>query len=227
VAQFFGPRADPGFGLNVNRARFGLQIIEADGLDDLGDFNSPFALGTTTDPWSLATHDRLNDTTVPKLLTNSETDPHLDLEFTSLPGRSMTLRVSRQWDLAGWPAIVQQPPAGISPVVAPLGADPQVRIAWAAGDSAVHARNEDGTPMVPGASDDVVFKAGGPLRAVAVVPREVQYGGPFLAAAEDGSANGPGKLYLIRIAADGAVASVRAEIQPGGRDRGSFDGRFR
>jgi hypothetical protein len=45
VASFFGPRADPGFGLNVNRSRFGLQIIEADGLDDLGDFNSPYALG--------------------------------------------------------------------------------------------------------------------------------------------------------------------------------------
>src|SRR5262249_53370152 len=64
VADFFGPRADPGFGLNVNRSRFGLEIIEADGLDDLGDFNTPFPLGSATDPWFVGNATRLNDTTV-------------------------------------------------------------------------------------------------------------------------------------------------------------------
>jgi len=222
VAQFFGPRADPNFGLNVNRSRFGLQIIEADGLDDLGDFNSPFALGTTTDPWSTLTKDRLNDTTIPKLLTNSETDPHLDIQFTSPPGPTMTLQVVRQWDLPGWPAIVHQPPAGISPVVARLGTDPRVRIAWSAGDSAVHVRNEDGTPMVPGAPDDVVFRAAGPLRQVAVVPRETQYGGPFLAAALDSGTS----VFLIRIAANGSVASVETVPQPFPVTAGPATGRF-
>ena len=222
VASFFGPRADPGFGLNVNRGRFGLQIIEADGLDDLGDFNSPYALGTTTDPWSLRTATRLNDTTVPKLLTNSETDPHLDLQFTSDPGPVMTLRVDRQWDLAGWPQIVHQGEAGISPVVSPLGSDGQVRIAWAAGDSCVHARNVDGTPMVPGAPDDIVFRAPGRLRPVAVVPRETQYGGPFLAAALDGGS----ALYLIRIAANGSVAGVETVPQSAAVTAGPSTGRF-
>jgi M6 family metalloprotease-like protein len=214
VANFFGPRADPDFGLNVNRNRFGLQIIEADGLDDLGDFNSPFALGATTDPWSLATHDHLGENTVPKLLTNSETHPHLDLHFTSVPGPSMTLRVDRLWDLPGWPVVVHQPPGGISPVVAPLGTDPQVRIAWAAGDSAVHARNADGSPMVPGAPDDVIFRASGPLGHVAVVPRETQSGGPFLAVAEDGAQGGSGKLYLSRVAPNGAIGAVETVPQP-------------
>lgn len=218
VADFFGPRADPGFGLNVNRARFGLQIIEADGLDDLGDFNSPFALGAATDPWSLATKSRLNDTTVPRLLTNSETHPHLDLQFTSLPGPVMTLRVDRLWDRPGWPAHGIQPPEGISPVVSPLGADLQVRIAWAGGDSAVHVRNTDGSPMVPGAADDIVFRASGPLRQVAVVPRATIYGGPFLAVCEDAPdtlvSGGTGKLHLIRITPSGGVGPIQTVPQP-------------
>ena len=218
VADFFGPRADPGYGLNVNRSRFGLQIIEADGLDDLGDFNSPYAFGTTTDPWTSAVGRRLNDTTVPKLLTNSETDPHLDIEFKSLAGPAMTLRVTRQWDLAGWPAHVIQPPTGIAPAISPLGPDPQVRIAWAGGDSAVHVRNADGTPIVPGASDDIVLKVGGPLRPIAVVSRDAAYGGPFLAACEAAPATlvggETGKLHLIRFTSDGHIASVETVVQP-------------
>ncbi len=218
VADFFGPRADPGYGLNVNRARFGLQIEEADGLDDLGDFNSPFALGATTDPWSDTSGGRFNDTTFPRLLTNSETDPHLDIQFTSPPGPVMTVRVTRQWDLAGWPAHVVQPPAGISPVVSPLGPGLQVRIAWAGGDSAVHVRNADGSPIVPGASDDVVLRATAPLRQVAVVNRDPIYGGPFLAAAEDapGALAGgeTGKLHLVRFTSDGHVASIETVVQP-------------
>jgi len=218
VADFFGPRADPNYGLNVNRARFGLQIIEADGLDDLGDFNSPYALGTTTDPWSSAVGGRLNDTTVPKLLTNSETDPHLDIEFKSLAGPAMTVRVTRQWDLPGWPAHVVQPPSGISPVISPLGSDSQVRIAWAGGDSAVHVRNADGTPIVPGAGDDIVLKAGRPLRPIAVVSRDAVYGGPFLAVAEEAPATlvggETGMLHLVRFTSDGHVASVEDVPQP-------------
>ena len=218
VADFFGPRADPGFGLNVKRSRFGLQIIESDGLDDLGDFNSPFALGATTDPWSRDTASRLNDTTVPKLLTNSETDPHLDLEFTSSPGPLVSLRVTRQWDLPGWPAHVVQPPGGITPAISPLGPAPQVRIAWAGGDSAVHVRNADGSPMVPGAPNDIVFRAGGRLRPVAVVMRDASTGGPFLAACEDAPdtllGGETGKLHLIHFTLDGHVASVQTVDQP-------------
>lgn len=228
VANFFGPRADPNFGLNVNRGRFGLQIIEADGLDDLGDFNSPFALGTTTDPWSTDTHARLNDTTVPRLLTNSETHPHLDLSFTSAPGPTMTLRVDRLWDLPGWPAHVVQPPAGITPAISRLGTDAQVRVAWAGGDSAVHVRNADGAPMVPGAPNDIVFRAAGPLRTVAVVPRDVAFGGPFLAVAEDAPnpLAGTGKLYLIRITPTGAVASVETLPLPAPVTAGPASGYF-
>jgi len=223
VAAFFGPRADPGFGLNVNRGRFGLQIIEADGLDDLGDFNSPFALGTTTDPWSLRSATRLNDTTVPKLLTNSETDPHLDLEFTSDPGPSMRLVVSRQWDIPGWPVIVHQGARGVAPVVATLGPTAGfVRVAWTAGDSCVHVRNRDGSLVAPGATNDVVFRAPGPLRPVAVVSRELANGGNMLAAALDRGT----ELYLIKFAADGSVAGVQTVALPALVTAGPASGRF-
>lgn len=168
VADFFGPRADPGYGLNTNPGRFGLQIIEADGLDDLGDFNSPYALGAYTDPWSSTTGGRLNFDTIPKLRSNSRTNPHLDIEFTSPPGTTQSLRVTRLWDLPGWPVRVVQPPEGISPIVTPLGGRPEPRIAWTGGDSAVHVRNRDGTPLSGGAND-IVYRATNALGPVAAV----------------------------------------------------------
>ncbi|HXS83351.1 MAG TPA: hypothetical protein VN896_11615, partial [Methylomirabilota bacterium] len=44
-------RTNPDFGFNTNPRRLGLQVLEADGLDDLGDLGSPFALGSDLDPW--------------------------------------------------------------------------------------------------------------------------------------------------------------------------------
>ncbi len=199
VADYFGPRADPGYGLNTNPARFGLEIIEADGLDDLGDFNSPYALGVPTDPWQAGRFSRLNYDTVPRLRTNSRTNPHLDLEFTSAPGRTMTLRVTRQWDLPGWPVRVTQPEEGLSPVVGIFGDDPNPRVAWTGGDSAIHVRNLDGT-VPAGWADDVAWSAGFPLGPVAIVPRAT--GGHALAVARK-STSGGGFLAIVDRTASG------------------------
>jgi hypothetical protein len=215
VADFVtpGPRADVNFALNGRRDRFGLQIIEADGLDDLGDFNSPFALGTATDPWFVGNATRLNATSVPKLLTNSNTDPHLDIEFTSPPGLEMTVRVTRLWDRAGWPVIVRQPPEGIAPLVGAIGNDPVPVVAWTGGDSALHVRTLDGAPLA-GAGDDVVFSVGRPLGTVALVESEGA-AGPFLAVAEQDLA----RLHLVRFANPGPpsveTVSLPAKVTAG------------
>ncbi|MGH7725227.1 MAG: hypothetical protein ACREOU_07325 [Candidatus Eiseniibacteriota bacterium] len=208
VADFFGPRADPGFGLNTNPARFGLQIEEADGLDDLGDFNSPYALGTFTDPWSSETGGQFNYNTIPKLRTNSRTDPHLEIEFTSPPGRSMALRVTRLWDLAGWPVRVVQPPEGISPVVSPLGTDVEPRIAWTGGDSTVHVRKRDGTSLTGGPSD-AVFRSGRALGPVAVVHAIPGPAGPRLAVADVAPAGESGGRLTIVTIGVGGVPTVQ------------------
>jgi M6 family metalloprotease-like protein len=209
VADFFGPRADPGFGLNVNRSRFGLDVIEGDGLDDLGDFNTPYPLGASTDPWYVGNATQLNDTTVPKLATNSGTDPHLDIQFTSPPGPNMTLQVSRQWDLPGWPVKIKQPAGGISPIVTALGPNAIPCVVWAAGDSAVHARRGDGSFLAPGATDDVVFRGAGPLGPVTAVGAGASVGGTFLAvgnAVSDTFAVGQeGRIDFIHFAADGST----------------------
>lgn len=194
VADYFGPRADPGFGLNVNRGRFGLQIIEADGLDDLGDFDSPFALGVPSDTWKAGPRSKLNWDTVPRLRTNSRTNPHLDLTFTSPPGPTMTLQVQRLWDVPGWPVTVVQPPLGISPAVSPIGDEGTVHIAWAGGDSAVHVREPDGSGAFAGGTSDVAFKAPGPLGVLAVVPGTVR--NLYAVARTDTVASG-GLVYVL------------------------------
>ncbi len=209
VADYFGPRADPGYGLNVNPARNGLEIVEADGLDDLGDFNSPFALGVPSDTWKAGPTSRLNFDTVPRLRTHSRTNPHLDLEFTSAPGSDMTLRVSRQWDLPGWPVRVTQPPEGISPIVGVFGDDPSVRIAWTGGDSAVHVRNLDGS-IPAGWPSDVALAPGYPLGPVALVPHAG--GGNLLAVARSKSV-GPGGV-LLTVACNAAARIVTTVAFP-------------
>ncbi len=211
VADFFGPRADPGFGLNVNRSRFGLQIIEADGLDDLGDFNTPFPLGASTDPWFVGNHTHLSDTTVPKLVTNSGTDPHLDINFTSPPGPDMTFTVARQWDLPGWPVKVKQDAHGVAPIVTTLGPNAIPCVVWTAADSCLHARRGDGSFLAPGASDDVVFRGAGPLRQVAAVAAGAPQGGTFLAVAVDSVGGGPeADVQFVHFQASGATAIVES-----------------
>jgi M6 family metalloprotease-like protein len=215
VADYFGPRADPFFGLNVNRARFGLQIIEADGLDDLGDFESPFALGVPSDTWKEGPNSRLNWDTVPRLRTNSRTNPHLDLEFTSPPGTAMTLRVTRLWDRDGWPVRVVQPPEGISPAVSNIG--DSVRVAWSGGDSAVHVRNIDGSVPLNGGSSDVAFKSPGPLGTLAVVPPG-EYRSQYAVARTDTVPPGGGLVYGIDVyggAADVTPYSFPSRITAG------------
>ena len=105
VADFFGPRADPGFGLNVNRARFGLQIDEADGLDDLGDFNSPFALGSATDPWFVGNHTHFGPETTPNTNTNDGGLSHVTIDVLSPAALDMGISIRADWRVPGWPVV--------------------------------------------------------------------------------------------------------------------------
>ncbi len=130
-------RTNPDFGFNSNPRRLGLQILEADGLDDLGDLGSPFLLGGEFDPWQASVAPVLSDTTIPSLVPNQGTRPHARIEFLDDASDTMRVRVTRRWQPPGWPVAANFPPGGPQPLAADLDRDGRPEIVWAGGDTTV------------------------------------------------------------------------------------------
>lgn len=63
--------------LNADPLRRGLELIEADGLDDLGNPASPYIMGSATDPWYVGNNTELGPATTPPLTTHAGNEPHL------------------------------------------------------------------------------------------------------------------------------------------------------
>ena len=130
-------RYNPDFGFNTNPRRLGLQVLEADGLDDLGDLGSPYALGSDLDPWQARVAPKLSDTTIPNLLPNQGTRPHLQIDFLDDTSKVMHVRVTRQWQPQGWPVVANFPPGGPVLLAADMDGDGRRDVVWAGGDSSV------------------------------------------------------------------------------------------
>lgn len=128
-------RINPDFGFNTNPRRLGLQIIEADGLDDLGDIGSPFLLGSELDPYQASVAPTLSDDTKPDLRPNQGTRPHLRVDFLDDASDTMHVRVTRQWQPAGWPVTGNFPPGGPSLLTLDMDGDGKRDVLWAGGDS--------------------------------------------------------------------------------------------
>ncbi len=151
-------RVNEDFGWNSNPFRHGLDVIEADGLDDLGDGGSPFALGSPLDPFQRRTTAVLSDTTQPNLIPNQGTRPHVRIDFTSDADSVMTFVASRTWDRPGWPVPADYPREGPQLLAVDMTGDGHPEICWAGGgrvsedSSAVFAVKPDGQPLDPEAT---------------------------------------------------------------------------
>jgi M6 family metalloprotease-like protein len=130
-------RTNPDFGFNTNPRRLGLQVIEADGLDDLGDPGSPFWTGSDLDPWQARVASTLSDNTIPSLIPNQGTHPHLRVDFLDDASDSMNVRVTRTWQPSGWPVAANFPPGGPALLAADLDRDGRPEVVWAGGDTSI------------------------------------------------------------------------------------------
>ena len=130
-------RVNPDFGFNTNPRRLGLQVIEADGLDDLGDLGSPFLLGSELDPYQASVASELSDVTVPNLRPNQGTRPHLRIEFLDDASDTMLVRVTRTWQTPGWPVSANFPPEGPALLTLDMNGDGRKDVLWAGGDTVV------------------------------------------------------------------------------------------
>ena len=128
-------RVNPDFGFNTNPRRLGDQVIEADGLDDLGDTGSPFLLGSEFDPYQAKVATTLSETTIPNLLPNQGTHPHVKVEFLDNASDTMHVRVTRTWQPQGWPVQANFPPGGPALLAIDMDGDGKRDVVWAGGDS--------------------------------------------------------------------------------------------
>lgn len=149
-------RTNPDFGFNSNRFRLGLQVIEADGLDDLGDPGSPYILGSPLDPYQRSINPSLSDTTQPNLRPNQKTRPHLRIDFLDDAAETMRFTANRTWQLPQWPVAAGFPPSGPQLLAIDADGDRYPEVCWAGGDTAsadsaaLFAVRHDGTGMNSG-----------------------------------------------------------------------------
>ncbi|MEO5989068.1 MAG: immune inhibitor A domain-containing protein [Candidatus Eisenbacteria bacterium] len=124
------------YAFNSNPFRLGLQVIEADGLDDLGDGGSPYILGSPLDPYQRSINPSLSDTTQPNLRPNQGTRPHLRIDFLDDAAETMRFTANRTWQLAAWPVEASFPPLGPQLLAIDADGDRYPEVCWAGGDTA-------------------------------------------------------------------------------------------
>lgn len=129
-------RANHDCGFNTNPSRLAISILEGDGLQDLGDGNSPYILGAPRDPWFKSNNPSLGDSTRPRLAPHIGTKPHIRLDFLDDPDSTMRVAAFRTWQLPGWPVPMPFPSGGPQPLAIDVDGDRLPEICWAGGPEA-------------------------------------------------------------------------------------------
>ena len=159
-------RPTPDFGVNTDRRRLGVSILEADGLGDIGDPGSPFILGSYRDPWYVGNATHIDDHTMPSLISSSKTLSHAQITVLDTLLHSMRYQADRDWRIPGWPVFARVvtstgpntvsvqggfPPGGPQLLAIDVDGDSKLEVCWAGGDSAggdsasIFAYHHDGT----------------------------------------------------------------------------------
>jgi M6 family metalloprotease-like protein len=130
-------RVNPDYGLNSNWARQGLSVVEADGLDDLGDPGSPYILGSPLDPYQRFVNAVLSDSTSPSLVPHQRTRPHLRIDFLDDADSTMHFCARRSWVLPDFPVVASFPPGGPRLLAIDADGNRDLDICWAGGSDSI------------------------------------------------------------------------------------------
>jgi M6 family metalloprotease-like protein len=89
--------------VNAFPERRGIQLMEADGIPDLGDYNSFYFLGSEFDPFRAGNNDRFSDDTYPASTSNTGCHSHITVDDIGESGTTMDFHVAFDWGLEGFP----------------------------------------------------------------------------------------------------------------------------
>lgn len=212
-------RVNPDYGMNSNWFRQGMQVIEADGLDDLGDVGSPYLLGSPLDPYQRSINASLSDTTMPNLRPNTGSRPHLRVEFLDDADSTMHFRALRTWTLPAFPVVAHFPPGGPSPLAIDADGDRLLEICWAGGDTI--AAHGDSTSLFAVRTNGLGLN--GPSHVFATLDRKPL---PVMAAAVTGDPDlgyGPA-VFAVTTMAEGAADPLGGRVWLVGPDGAPLPG---
>jgi M6 family metalloprotease-like protein len=147
-----GPNANPDLGINSNPERRGVRVVEADGIEDIGNINSRFFFGSPFDPYFVGNHTRLTDDTNPSARSNDGARSHIDLRVTSGPAVEMTLSIDSDWRLTGWPVSAEHELTGNAPTTGIFLRDGRRSVVTSA-DSLIFGWMADGTSFYTSRTD--------------------------------------------------------------------------
>jgi M6 family metalloprotease-like protein len=207
----YGRHIPPDFGINSNPLRRGVRVMEADGIEDLGNPSSSFLFGSPFDPYFVGNHTRLGPETVPNSDTNDGGKSHTTIDVASPAGLVMNLSVSSDWRVDGWPVSTGVSQRGAKPTYGRLRHDGLTEVVTAV-DSLIFAFTSHGEP----------YYTTGDSSVVAALPARIV--GPVLFADSLFHRN-PLAIHdpaLVATAGDGGVHAFRAEP----RDVGASDPLF-
>ena len=153
----YGRHIPPDYGINSNPLRRGVRVMEADGIQDLGDPSSPYLFGSPFDPWFVGNHTHFGPETTPNTNTNDGGLSHITIDVLSPAGLSMGVRVTGDWRVNGWPIATGATQFGAKPTYGRLGHDGLVSVVTAV-DSLIFAFMSDGAPYYT-TGDSAVFAA--------------------------------------------------------------------
>lgn len=156
TATRMDPRFDYGF--NSGPGPPAITVVEADGLQDLGDPSSPLLFGSPYDPYFVSNNRALGDATTPNLRPHTGTMPHVRLDVLDDPGPILRVTATREWQLDGWPVATDFPEGGPLPLAVDADGAPdrQLEVCWAGGgpespdSTALFAVRFDGTGLLGG-----------------------------------------------------------------------------
>jgi len=204
----YGRHIPSDLGINSNPKRRGVRVMEADGIEDLGDPTSAFLFGSPFDPYFVGNHTRLGPETVPNSDTNDGGKSHTTIDVASPPGLDMNLSVRGDWRVDGWPVSTGASQRGGKPTYGRLAHDGLTEVVTAV-DSLIFAFTSRGEP----------YYTTGDSSVVAALPAKIV--GPVLFADSLFHRN-PLAIHdaaLVATAGDGRVYAFHAAA----RDAGASD----
>ncbi len=139
-------------GINSLPGRHGVRLLEADGMQDLGDPDSPYWFGSPFDPYFVGNHTTLGPGTSPASRTNDGGVTGITMEVKSRPGVQMTVAFRQDTRVPGWPVGSGVPQRGTAPTYGNLLHDGRRTVVTAA-DSLVFAWMSNGESFYSARAD--------------------------------------------------------------------------